>query len=162
MESGAILEYLAAKTERFVPPDFRGRWECAQWVHWQMGNLGPMAGQTHHFLHYAPEKVPYAIDRYLRETGRLYRVMDRRLADREYLAGEYSIADMACYPWVLPQRQAQDIDDFPHLGRWREAIRARAAVNRAYELAKTIVKKPPLSEDEVRRIMFGQSKDTLR
>jgi GST-like protein len=162
MESGAILEYLATKCRQLLPEDFRGRWECLQWVHWQMGNLGPMAGQTHHFVHYAPEKIPYAIDRYVRETGRLYRVMDRRLADREYLAGDYSIADIACYPWVLPQRQEQDIEEFPHLARWREAIRARPAVHRAYELAKTIVKKPPLSEAEVRRIMFGQSKDTVR
>ena len=86
-----------------MPRDFRGLWECRQWVHWQMANLGPLAGQNHHFVHYAPEKIPYAIDRYVRETGRLYRVLDRRLADRAYLAGDYSIADILCYPWVLPR-----------------------------------------------------------
>jgi GST-like protein len=162
MESGAILEYLATKAGALLPQDFRGRWDCLQWLHWQMGNLGPMAGQNHHFVHYAVEKIPYAIDRYVRETGRLYRVLDRRLADREYLAGDYSIADIACYPWVLPERQSQDIDEFPHLKRWRAAIRARPAVGRAYEIAKALPKKPPLSEEEVRRIMFGQGKDTVK
>jgi GST-like protein len=161
MESGAILEYLAAKTGQLMPQDFRGLWECRQWVHWQMGNLGPLAGQNHHFVHYAPEKIPYAIDRYVRETGRLYRVMDRRLADRAYLAGEYSIADILCYPWVLPQRQSQDIDEFPNLKRWKTAIGERPAVKRAYEIAKTIAK-PVVSDEESRRILFGQSKDTVK
>ena len=161
MESGAILEYLAAKTGQLMPQDFRGLWECRQWVHWQMGNLGPLAGQNHHFVHYAPEKIPYAIDRYVRETGRLYRVMDRRLADRAYLAGEYSIADILCYPWVLPQRQRQDIDEFPHLKRWKTAIGERPAVQRAYEIAKTIAK-PVVSDAESRRVLFGQSKDTVK
>ena len=161
MESGAILEYLAAKTGQLMPQDFRGLWECRQWVHWQMGNLGPLAGQNHHFVHYAPEKIPYAIDRYVRETGRLYRVMDRRLADRAYLAGEYSIADILCYPWVLPQRQSQDIDEFPNLKRWKTAIGERPAVKRAYEIAKTIAK-PIVSDEESRRILFGQSKDTVK
>ena len=161
MESGAILEYLAAKTGQLMPQDFRGLWECRQWVHWQMGNLGPLAGQNHHFVHYAPEKIPYAIDRYVRETGRLYRVMDRRLADRAYLAGEYSIADILCYPWVLPQRQSQDIDEFPNLKRWKTAIGERPAVKRAYEIAKTIAK-PVVGDEESRRILFGQSKDTVK
>jgi GSH-dependent disulfide-bond oxidoreductase len=161
MESGAILEYLAAKTGQLMPQDFRGLWECRQWVHWQMGNLGPLAGQNHHFVHYAPEKIPYAIDRYVRETGRLYRVMDRRLADRAYLAGEYSIADILCYPWVLPQRQSQDIDEFPNLKRWKTAVGERPAVKRAYEIAKTIAK-PVVSDEESRRILFGQSKDTVK
>ena len=161
MESGAILEYLATKTGRLLPQEFRGRWECLQWVHWQMGNLGPMAGQNHHFVHYAPEKLPYAVDRYVRETGRLYRVMDRRLADRAFLAGDYSIADIACYPWVLPERQSQDIDEFPHLKRWKAELRARPAVQRAYEMAKAIAK-PVVSDEESRRVLFGQSKDTIK
>jgi len=162
MESGAILEYLAAKTGKLMPADFRGLWECRQWVHWQMANLGPLAGQNHHFVHYAPEKIPYAIDRYVRETGRLYRVMDRRLADRAYLAGDYSIADILCYPWVLPARQSQDIDEFPNLKRWKAAIGERPAVMRAYEIAKQFSAKPVVSDDEARRVLFGQSKDTVK
>ncbi len=161
MESGAILEYLATKTGKLLPPDFRGRWECLQWVYWQMANLGPMAGQNHHFVHYAVEKLPYAIDRYVRETGRLYRVLDRRLADRPFVAGEYSIADIACYPWVLPERQSLDIDEFPRLKRWKADIGARPAVQRAYALAKSIAK-PTVSDEESRRVLFGQSKDTVR
>jgi GST-like protein len=162
MESGAILEYLAAKTERLMPQDFRGIWECRQWVHWQMANLGPLAGQNHHFVHYAPEKIPYAIDRYVRETGRLYRVLDRRLADRPYLVGDYSIADILCYPWVLPERQSQDIDEFPHLARWKTDIRARPAVERAYALAHVINPKPVANDEAARRVLFGQSKDTVK
>ena len=162
MESGAILEYLAAKTGRLMPQDFRGIWECRQWVHWQMANLGPLAGQNHHFVHYAPEKIPYAIDRYVRETGRLYRVLDRRLADRPYLVGDYSIADILCYPWVLPERQSQDIDEFPHLKRWKADIRARPAVERAYALAQVINPKPVANDEAARRVLFGQSKDTVK
>ena len=161
MESGAILEYLGTKTGKLLPSDFRGRWECLQWLYWQMGNLGPMAGQNHHFVHYAAEKLPYAIDRYVRETGRLYRVLDRRLADRAFLAGEYSIADIACYPWVLPERQSLSIDEFPHLKRWKADIGARPAVQRAYALAKSIAK-PVVSDEESRRVLFGQSKDTVK
>jgi len=163
MESGAILLYLAGKTGRFYPHDLRGRAEVVQWLFWQMAGLGPMAGQAHHFLHYAPEPIPYAIDRYVRETGRLYGVLDKRLADREFVAGDYSIADMACYPWVLPERQRQDLDDFPHLKRWKETIAARPAVRRAYDLAKTVnpQPKPPTGEEE-RRILFGQDKGTVR
>jgi GSH-dependent disulfide-bond oxidoreductase len=162
MESGAILLYLAGRTGRFYPHDLRGRAEVAQWLFWQMAGLGPMAGQAHHFLHYAPEPIPYAIDRYVRETGRLYGVLNRRLADREFVAGDYSIADMACYPWVLPERQRQELGDFPHLKRWKEAIAVRPAVRRAYELAKTVnpQPKPPTGEAE-RRILFGQDKDTV-
>jgi GST-like protein len=163
MESGAILLYLAGKTGRFYPGDLRGGAEVVQWLFWQMAGLGPMAGQAHHFLHYAPEPIPYAIDRYVRETARLYAVLNKRLADRDYIAGDYSIADMACYPWVLPARQRQNLDEFPHLARWKEAIAARPAVQRAYELAKTVnpQPKPPTGEDE-RRILFGQGKDTVR
>ena len=118
-ESGAILLYLAEKTGRFIFSDLRGRNEVLQWLFWQMGNLGPMAGQNHHFTHYAPERIPYPTDRYQNETNRLYGVLDRRLADRPFMAGEtYTIADMATYPWVQPERQKQNIDDFPNLKRW--------------------------------------------
>jgi GST-like protein len=121
-----------------------------------------MAGQNHHFGRYAPEKLPYAIDRYVRETGRLYAVLNKRLADREFIAGDYSIADMASYPWVLPERQQQNLDEFPHLKRWKEAIRARPAVNRAYELAKKINVNPVATDEAARKILFGQTKDVVR
>jgi GST-like protein len=161
-ESGAILHYLAEKTGRFLAPSLRARWECLQWLHWQMGGLGPMAGQNHHFVHYAPEPIPYAIDRYVRETGRLYAVLDRRLADREYVAGDYSIADIAAYPWVLPQRQRQDLALFPHLARWKAAIAARPAVVRAYALATTVNTAPAVTDEASRRVLFGQDRTTVR
>jgi len=163
MESGAILLYLAGKTGRFYPADLRGRCEVMQWLFWQMAGLGPMAGQTHHFVHYAPDPIDYAVDRYVRETGRLYGVLNKRLADREFVAGDYSIADMACYPWVLPQRQKQDMAHFPHLARWKEAIAARPAVQRAYALAKDVnpQAKPPTSAEE-RQVLFGQDRTTVR
>ncbi|MCD4486359.1 glutathione binding-like protein [Chromobacterium vaccinii] len=156
-ESGAILLYLADKTGRFIPQDLRGRNEALQWLFWQMGGLGPMAGQNHHFSQYAPEKLPYAIDRYVRETARLYRVLDTHLSDgRDFIAGEYSIADMACYPWVVPhQRQQQDLDDFPSLKRWFDRIAERPAVQRAYALAETINTAPSVT-DASRAILFGQ------
>jgi GST-like protein len=163
MESGAILLYLAGKTGRFYPHDLRGRCEVVQWLFWQMAGLGPMAGQTHHFVHYAPEPIDYAIDRYVRETGRLYGVLNKRLADREYVAGEYSIADMACYPWVLPQRQKQDMAHFPHLARWKEAIAARPAVQRAYAIAKEVNPQPQAPTGaEARKVLFGQDRTTVR
>ncbi|MBV8046841.1 MAG: glutathione S-transferase N-terminal domain-containing protein [Paludibacterium sp.] len=159
-ESGAILEYLADKTGRFLPPTLRGRAETLQWLYWQMGGLGPMAGQNHHFSQYAPEKLPYAIDRYVRETGRLYGVLNTRLADREYIAGDYSIADMACYPWIVPyQRQQQNLDDFPHLKRWFEQVGARPAVQRAYALAEQINTAPTVNEQS-RSVLFGQGPAT--
>jgi GSH-dependent disulfide-bond oxidoreductase len=163
MESGAILLYLAGKTAQLYPADLRARVDVCQWLFWQMGGLGPMGGQAHHFLHYAPEKLPYAIDRYVRECGRLYGVMNKRLADREFLAGGYSIADIACYPWVLPQRQNQDMANFPHLARWKDAIAARPAVQRAYALVPKVNPnaKPPTSEQE-RKILFGQDQTTVR
>ena len=133
-ESGAILVYLAEKTGKFFGKDLRGRVATLEWLFWQMGGLGPMAGQNNHFSTYAPEKIPYAMDRYRNEVNRLYGVMNKRLADHAYLAGDYSIADMASYPWVVPwERQGQNIDDFPHLKRWLEAIKARPAVVKAYE-----------------------------
>jgi GST-like protein len=131
-------------------------------VFWQLGNLGPMAGQNHHFGLYAPEKLPYAIDRYVRETGRLYAVLNKRLADREFIAGEYSIADIASYPWVVPERQQQNLDDFPRLKRWKETIKARPAVIRAYELATKINVKPVAADEEAKKILFGQTKDVVR
>ena len=161
-ESGAILEYLAEKTHRLMPDDFRGRWECLQWLYWQMAGLGPFAGQNHHFRLYAAEKIPYAIDRYLRETGRLYAVLNKRLADRAFIVGDYSIADIACYPWVQPERQGQDMTPFPHLARWKSVIAERPAVQRAYALAKTINVKPAVTDEASRAVLFGQSKDTVR
>ncbi|MDR0280347.1 MAG: glutathione S-transferase N-terminal domain-containing protein [Paucimonas sp.] len=139
-ESGAILLYLAEKTGQFIPQDLRGRQEALQWLFWQMGGLGPMAGQNHHFNRFAPEKVPYAIKRYVDETARLYGVLDKRLADRPFVAGEaYSIADMAIYPWIVPHTfQQQDLNDFPHLKAWFERIQARPATQRAYALVDSI------------------------
>jgi GST-like protein len=161
-ESGAILVYLAEKTHQFLPDDLRGRFEVLQWLFWQMGGLGPMAGQNHHFTQYAPEKLPYAIDRYVNETARLYAVLDNRLASREFMAGSYSIADMAAYPWIVPhQRQQQDLNDFPNLKRWFEAVQARPAVIRAYEKGKAINSRPTI-DDESRKILFGQNAATVR
>ncbi len=161
-ESGAILLYLAEKTGTFIPKDMHGRVEVLQWLFWQMGGLGPMAGQNHHFVTYAPEKLQYAMDRYVNETSRLYAVLDRRLADREYVAGAYSIADMASYPWTVPhKRQQQDLDDFPNLKRWFETIRARPAVVRAYEKGAAISTKPVVDE-EAKKILFGQTAATVR
>ncbi|MGA0587855.1 glutathione binding-like protein [Dyella sp. KRB-257] len=157
-ESGAILEYLADKTGRFLPAAGRARYEVLQWLYWQVGGLGPMLGQNHHFNRYAPEKIPYAIDRYVNETRRLYGVLDRRLADRDFLAGaEYSIADMAAYPWIVPhEAQGMRLADFAHLAAWFERIGARAATRRAYALADTIEDKLDLATDEeARRHMFG-------
>lgn len=159
-ESGAILVYLAEKTGKFLPAEGPGRYDVLQWLFWQVGGLGPMAGQNHHFNKYAPERIPYAIDRYVRETARLYGVMNKRLADRPYLAGEYSIADMACYPWVVPHAdQKQNLDDFPHLKDWFERIRNRPAVQRAYERGEREAKAPPLDE-EAKKILFGQGADS--
>jgi GSH-dependent disulfide-bond oxidoreductase len=138
-ESGAILLYLAEKTGRFIPTDVHGRAEVLQWLFWQMGGLGPMAGQNHHFATVAPEKIPYAIDRYVKETARLYGVLDRRLADREFVAGEYSIADMACYPWIVPyERQSQRLEDFPNVKRWFDTITQRPAVARTYRKGREV------------------------
>jgi GST-like protein len=160
-ESGAILLYLAEKSEQFLPPDLRGRVEVMQWLFWQVGGLGPMAGQNHHFSRYAPEKIPYAIERYVKETNRLYGVLDNRLADREFIAGSYSIADMAAYPWIVPhEAQGQNLDDFPHLKRWFEAIKVRPATVRAYERGAAINTNPTVNE-ESRKILFGQTARTI-
>jgi len=164
-ESGAILLYLADKTRQLLPSDLRGRNEALQWLFWQMAGLGPMAGQNNHFAHAAPEKVAYAIDRYVKETARLYAVLDKRLADREYLAGSYSIADIASYPWVVGhERQSQDLNQFPNLKRWFEAIRARPATQRAY--ARALEVNPPgapqPTAEETRKVLYGQDAATVR
>jgi GST-like protein len=160
-ESGAILTYLAEKTGRFLPADVRGRKTVMEWLFWQMGGLGPMAGQNHHFGIYAPEKIPYAINRYVNETNRLYGVLDRRLNGREFMTGsDYTIADMAAYPWVVPwKRQQQNLDDFPNLRRWFDAVRARPATIRAYAVGEPYSKRPAVTE-EGKKILFGQTAAT--
>lgn len=161
-ESGAILVYLAEKSGQLMPTDPRGKYEVLQWVFWQMGGLGPMAGQTHHFREYAPEKIPYAIDRYTNEMSRLYCVMDRRLSDRPYLAGDYSIADIAAWPWIVPWKtQGQNIEEFPHLKRWFDAIAQRPAVERGRAVGRELPRKNPM-DDEARKVLFGQSAATIR
>jgi GST-like protein len=154
---------LAEKTGRFVPSDVRGRAEVLQWLFWQVAGLGPMAGQNGHFSNYAPETLPYAIERYVNETNRLYGVLNRRLADREFVAGAYSIADMASYPWIVPyEAHGQNLDDFPNLQRWFKAIRARPATERAY--AKAVEVNPRSGErmsDDAKKVLFGQTAATL-
>jgi GST-like protein len=155
-ESGAILLYLAEKTHAFLPQDLRGRKTVLEWLFWQVGGLGPMAGQNHHFSQYAPEKIDYAIARYVQETNRLYGVLDRQLQGREYLAGDYSIADMACYPWIVPhERQQQNLEDFPNLQRWFQTVQQRPAVVKAYEQGKAFSQ--PTVTEESRKILFGQT-----
>jgi GSH-dependent disulfide-bond oxidoreductase len=157
-ESGAILVYLAEKTGRFLAPDLRDRMEVLEWLFWQVGGLGPMAGQNHHFKQYAREKLGYAIDRYVNETNRLYGVLNKRLADRAFVAGDYSIADMAAYPWIVPhENQGQKLDDFLHLKRWFDAIEARPATQRAYAVAAEINTTPIAGDEESRKILFSQT-----
>ncbi|MCX4221483.1 glutathione binding-like protein [Pseudomonas sp. MCal1] len=144
-ESGAILLYLAEKTGKFLPKDLRGRQVALQWLFWQMGGLGPMAGQNHHFSQFAPEKIPYAIKRYIDETARLYGVLDKQLANNEFVAGsEYSIADMAIYPWIVSHKwQSQNLENFPNVQRWFNHIKDRPATVKAYALVQKI--NPPKS-----------------
>ncbi len=159
-ESGAMLLYLAEKTGQVHRAATCAAAPTAiQWLFWQMGNLGPMSGQNNHFSNYAADKIPYAMDRYRNEVNRLYGVLNRRLADRAFIAGDYSIADMASYPWiVLHERQHQNIDDFPHLKRWLDAIKARPAVVRAYDKAKEVNPNPGgIRTAEERAILFGQT-----
>ncbi|MBE8997430.1 glutathione S-transferase N-terminal domain-containing protein [Nostoc sp. LEGE 12447] len=161
-ESGAILLYLAEKTGKLIPQDLRQRTQVLEWLFWQMGGLGPMAGQNHHFSAYAPEKIEYAINRYVNETGRLYGVLNKQLADREFVAGAYSIADIAAYPWIVPhERQSQNLEDFPYLKRWFETIKARPATIRAYEKAEAL-KTQPLDPDKSRDLLFNQSAKTIQ
>ena len=157
-ESGAILQYLGNKTGKFYPRDPRQRVSVEEWLFWQVGNLGPMAGQAHHFRNYAREDIAYAIARYSREVTRCYRVMNRRLAEREYLAGPYSIADMACYGWIVPhKRQGQALDEVPHLKRWFEAIGARPAVKRAMAVGEDKRKQVTdlKADDKAYELLFG-------
>ncbi len=160
-ESGAILEYLADKTGHLLPTSRRARFDVLQWLYWQMAGLGPMAGQNHHFAQYAPERIPYAVTRYVNETNRLYGVLDRQLADRAFIAKDYSIADIACYPWVrLYERQGQDLADFPAVSRWFAEISKRPAVRRAYEIADRINTAPTVTEEGKKRL-FSQTAKTI-
>lgn len=161
-ESGAILIYLAEKTGQFLPQNRRDRKTVLEWLFWQVGGLGPMAGQNHHFTQYAPEKIPYAIDRYVKETNRLYGVLNRQLEGQDYIAGDYSIADMACYPWIVPyEKQQQNLDDFPHLKAWFDRIQSRPAVMGAYEKGQSYSSGATMT-DEAKKILFGQSAKTLK
>jgi GSH-dependent disulfide-bond oxidoreductase len=160
-ESGAILLYLAEKTGKFLPKDQRGRYEVIQWLI-QMGGTGPMLGQVHHFRAYAPEPIPYAIDRYTKEAGRLYGVVDRRLADRPFIVGDYSIADMAIFPWLRSwERQGVNIADYPHLKRWFDSIAARPAVERGVKLLSDLSRSGPMDEKQ-REILFGATQYAKR
>ena len=154
-ESGAILIYLADKTGQLMAHEPRARYEVLQWLMFQMGGIGPMFGQANHFRSYAPEKIAYAIDRYTNEAGRLYGVMDRRLGEADYLAGDYSIADIATWPWMRnPDRRGQNIDDFPNVKRWFQAIEARPAVQRGIEVLADAGRSGDITQEE-REILFG-------
>jgi len=156
-ESGAILQYLAGKSGQFLPEELHQRFDVLQWLFWQVGGLGPMAGQAHHFRAFAPERIPYGIQRYTDECNRLYGVLDRRLADREFVAGEYSIADMACWPWIVfHDRQGQALEAFPNLRRWFDAVRARSAVRRAYDRGYE-----RMADSESYRYLYGQTADSV-
>jgi GSH-dependent disulfide-bond oxidoreductase len=154
-ESGAILLYLAGKTGKFLPADTRGRYEVLQWLMFQMGGVGPMLGQAHHFRIYAPEKIPYAVDRYTNEAKRLYGVMDKRLANSRYIGGpDYSIADIAIFPWLRSwKNQGIDWAEFPHLKGWFDEIAARPAVQRGVEVLANLRK--PITDDKSREALFG-------
>ncbi|MES2354386.1 MAG: glutathione binding-like protein [Pseudomonadota bacterium] len=163
-ESGAILIYLAGKTGKLMPKDLRGQVEVMEWLMWQISALGPMAGQFAHFAHYAPEHLSYPTDRYLRETGRLYAVLDKQLTERVFIAGEYSIVDIACYPWITPERQDQNLDEFPNLQRWKETIESRPATKRAYARADEVNPEAQsvVEGEESWNILFGQGKETVQ
>lgn len=155
-ESGAILQYLAEKTGRFMPADVRGKYEVLQWLYWQIGGLGPMAGQAHHFLKYSPKKIEYAMERFRNEVIRLYKVMDDRLQDHAYLATEYSIADIAAWPWVFRHDwQDQDLNDFPYVKRWFETISARPAVEKGAAVGRDWMNFDQQMSDEDRKRLFG-------
>lgn len=159
-ESGAILLYLAEKTGRFAGESPRERIEVTEWLMWQMAGLGPMLGQNHHFTRYAPERIEYAVNRYVNETNRLYGVLDRRLKGRPFIAGGYSIADMACYPWILPEAQGQKMDDFPDLKRWHDSIRERPATKAAYARAKEVRPDNAAMSEDAKKVLFGQTATT--
>lgn len=162
-ESGAILVYLAEKMGKLMPNDLRGRKTALEWLFWQVSGLGPMAGQNHHFSNYAPEKIPYAIERYVKETNRLYGVLDRRLEGRDFILGkDYSIADIASYPWIVSWKaQQQNLDDFPNLKRWFESVAGRPSTVRAYAQAQPYSNRPAVTE-ESRKYLFGQTAASVR
>jgi GST-like protein len=158
-ETGAILLYLGEKTGKFLPGDLRGRVGVTEWLMWQMGGLGPMLGQNHHFRSYAPEKLQYAIDRYTDEANRLYGVLDRRLEGRQYICGECSIADMACWPWIVPHElQGQNLDDFPNVKRWYDQMKTRPGVRRGFDVLRDVRKAG--MDEEAKRVLFGQTART--
>lgn len=167
-ESGAILLYLAGKYGIFIPKDLRGQVMCLQWLMWQMGGLGPMAGQNHHFAMYAPEKIEYAIKRYVNETGRLYGVLNKRLAGRDFICGSgdrnYTIADMACYPWIVPhERQSQNLDDFPHIKKWFARIRERPATIKSYDIGERLREgNATATTPQAKDLLFNQSAQTVK
>lgn len=161
-ESGAILLYLADKTRQFIPQDLWRRTEVLQWLIWQVASLGPMAGQNHHFTQYAEETIPYAINRYVKETSRLYAVLDKQLSKNEFIVGNYSITDMACYPWIVPyEKQRQNLDDFPHIKRWFNTMENRPAVKRAYSKRDEINPSNTMSK-EAKQILFGQDASSIQ
>uniref|UniRef100_UPI004048C9FD glutathione binding-like protein n=1 Tax=Orrella sp. TaxID=1921583 RepID=UPI004048C9FD len=163
-ESGAILLYLADKTGQFVPQAPRARVQCLEWLFWQMGGLGPMAGQNHHFVQYAPERITYAMDRYVNETARLYGVLNKHLSDgRDYIVGDqYTISDMAIYPWIVPhKRQQQVLADFPALASWFERVAARPATQAAYAVGQSVSTQPTVNEAS-KAILFGQNARTVK
>jgi len=154
-ESGAMLLYLAEKTGKFMPKDPRGRWQVVEWVMFQMGTVGPMLGQANHFRNYAPEKLQYAIDRYTNESKRIFNVMDRRLSKHEYLAGEYSIADMASWPWIITRRKGGEYDEFPNLKRWADAIGERPAVKRGMAVLTDVIQRGAGMDAKAKEMLFG-------
>ncbi len=157
-ESGAILMYLAEKHGRFLPTLPQDRYDVLQWVMWQMGGLGPMCGQAHHFRQYVSTPVPYAAERYTNEVNRLYGVLDSRLADREFIAGEYSIADMACWPWIKPYKgQGQNLDDFTHLKRWFLEMNKRPGVREGWNVRREWLNGGPVVTEESKAVLFGQT-----
>jgi len=160
-ESGAILLYLAEKSGKLIPSDLRGRKTVLEWLFWQVGGLGPMAGQNHHFSQYAPERIPYATERYVKETNRLYGVLNRRLEGRDFIAGDYSIADIASYPWIVPhERQGQNLDDFPNLKAWFQRIAERPSVQRAYKVGESYRTNPTVTPESA-KLLFGQTANSV-
>ena len=163
-ESGAMLFYLASKTGKFLPADVRERWEVMQWVVFQMGHIGPMLGQAHHFLQYAPEKIEYAMNRYRNEAKRLYRVVDKQVEENEWIAGsEYTIADMSIMPWLrFPERQGVNIEEYPNLKEWRDRIAARPAVKKALEVLADRRRPTPSFTKEQAEVLFGATQYARR
>ena len=162
-ESGAILQYLAEQTGKLLPGDLHGKYRVLQWVYWQVGGLGPMAGQAHHFLRYAPQKVEYAMHRFHTEVTRLYKVMEKQLAKTPYLAGDYSIADIAAWPWVVRHDwQGQDLNDYAHVKRWFEAVGTRPAVRRGADVGKDLANFSQPMSDEDRKRLFNLRDEDLR